>query len=220
MPAFVGLALCALLLLASLTACGGAADPETEAAGRPGLTDIVRGATQAQDALEQLAARAEQPPAEPVDFRVLRDRLPGAVAGLERADVQGARQGAMGFTISEATATYEGAAGEDGTPSLALKVQDLGGAQMALMMGLAWTLAEVDRETSTGFERTVRLDGHPAYEEFDSATRTGKVQVLVADRFLVEAQGRLVEIDALRQAVRSVDLAALARMRDEGRPPS
>ncbi|MFN3598089.1 MAG: hypothetical protein ACK41D_12575 [Rubricoccaceae bacterium] len=211
------LTLLVLLVPVTLVACGNTDDPEADDAGRPGLTDIVRGATQAQSALEQLAARAEQPPAEPVDFRVLRDRLPGAVAGLERTDVQGARQGAMGFTVSEATATYAGPDGDDGPPTLVLKIQDLGGAQMALMMGLAWTMAEVDRETSTGFERTMRLDGHPGYEEHDAAARTGKVQVLVADRFLVEAQGRLLESDALRAAVRSVNLAALEQMRDEGR---
>ncbi len=99
-------------------------------------------------------------------------------------------------------------------------MSDLGGTGMAIMMAAAWTMAEIDQETDTSFERTTEIADSPAYEKYDREAQRGEVQVLIVDRFLVKASGSAASVDVLRGLVQSVDLDQLADWRDEGRPAS
>ena len=212
-----------LLILAALAlplaACGGAgdaavADAEVEDTGQPGVLGQLG---QMQDAAEQMQAAAERPPADPVNFRVLRDQLPEAIDGMERTNAEGATQSAMGFTISEATATYSGPASDAGTPELTLKIADYGAMPSVALMGMAWTMTDVDRETSTGYEKTVQMAGHRGYRTYDTESRRGEFSLSVAERFLVQVTGQNVDDAQVERALRAVNVDALAAMRDEGR---
>jgi hypothetical protein len=215
------LLLVSALVLLPLAGCGGGADePAADEGPLSGLQRMGEAAERMGEAAEEMerAQREGGTPAEPVDFRRLREMMPEEVAGLPRTNVEGAREGFSGMNVAHATARYEGPADADGrTPYVELKVTDLGGVAMAAMMGAAWTMAEVDRESDRDYERTTRLDGHPAFEKYDRQDRSGDFQVLVADRFLVQATGAGVADDQLRDAVRAVDLGRLEGMRDEGR---
>jgi len=213
----------ALSLALPLSACGGGGDGEPVADEGP-LGQLQRMGEAAQElgeAAEEMQQAQEdgRPPAQPVDFRRLRDLLPEEASGLPRQNAEGQSSGMGGMNVSEATGTYAAAeAGADGmTPTITLKVTDLGGLGSAAMFGAAWTLATVDRESDRDYERTTRLDGHPAYEKYDRQDRGGDFQVWVADRFLVSAQGTAVSDDQMREALRGVDFDALDGMRDEGR---
>ena len=208
------LALTTLALLAApLAACGGGdastLDGDLEETGQPGILGRVQ---EMKGAMEKMQEAAEQPTADPVNFRQLRDQLPASLAGMERTNIEGATQGAMGFSVSEAEATY---GGEEATVDI--KITDLGAMPSLGMMGLGWTMADVDRETSTGYERTLTLAGNRGYRTYDTETRNGELSLVVAERFLVAVKGRGVDDDQLEEALRAVDLGALAEMRDEGR---
>ncbi len=204
----------AALLAVPLGACGGDDsgdfDDAVEETGQPGALGRMQ---EMQGAMERMQESAERPPAEPVNFRQLRDLLPESLDGMERTNVEGATQGAMGFSVSEAEATYEG-----GESEIDIKITDLGAMPSLGMMGLGWTMADVDRETNTGYERTVTLGGHRGFRKYDSETRDGEFSLVVAERFLVAVEGDDVDDARLEEALRAVDLAALAAMRDEGRP--
>ena len=206
----------ALALLFGLAACGGDESPDEEGGLFSTLEDVnslrKRGEAM-QGRLEQAAADAEKGPAETVDFRRLRDLLPETAASLTRTAQEGSKNGAAGFTVSQAEGTYE-----SGDASATLAVSDLGGTGVAIMMAAAWTMTEIDQETDTSFERTTEIAGYPAYESFDTERRRGEMQLLVADRFLVKAAGSNVDPDVLRDLAQSVDLEQLADWRDEGRP--
>lgn len=207
-PTIAALALVAF----ALAGCGGSSDDyggEVEDTGEPGLFGR---AQEMAAAVEKMEETANQGPAEPVDFRRLRDLLPESVAGLERTNVEGSKQGTMGFSVSEASAAYEG---DDA--SLSVKVTDMGAVPALGMMGLGWTMADVDRETQTGYEKTVRLGESKGYRKYDSDARRGEFSLVVADRFLVAVTGRGVDDADLEAALRAVDLGALDGMRDEGR---
>ena len=80
-------------------------------------------------------------------------------------------------------------------------------------MGGAFNL-ESNRQTETGYERTTTVDGRMTTEKWDSSSKRGKFGVLVANRFMVEADGKVESIDELKQAVTAVRfnrLEALAR---------
>ena len=151
--------------------------------------------------------------ADPVDFRVLKEMLPEEAGGLRRASHSGERGGAMGMVVSQAEADYEG---DDGA-TVDVKIVDLGGVPQIAMMGYGWAMAEVDRESDDGFERTMEYRGHRGYEQYDSSSNRAEMNLLVAGRFMVEAQGRNVDMDRLRAVVDDVAIDDLEDMRDEGR---
>ena len=143
--------------------------------------------------------------AEPVDFRELRELVPEEVSGMERTDLEGEQQGAMGMAISRVKATYD-----DGSDAqIDVKLIDIGGVAGFQMLGYGWAQTEVDRETETEFERTGSFDGHRSREMYNSDRQMGEMQVLVSDRFIVEVEGRNVDMSALEQAMESTDLQQL-----------
>lgn len=195
-----------------LAGCGGGTPEE------PGLFDQARQAGEAvqnlRDLGERMGGAAGQPPAEPVDFRRLKAMLPETAAGLPRTGAEGARQGMGEFNVSNAEATYAG----DADARLTITISDMGGVQAAMMVGAAWSVMSVDRETDTETERTREIGGFPGHEMYNSASRTGEMQAIVADRFLVAASGQNVTAEQIRSAFETVDLRVLDGMRDEGRP--
>lgn len=207
-------------MVLALAACGGGDDASESAEEEGGLIGALTQANEArktvnnmQERLEQLEEQGAMEPADPVDFRRLRDLLPASVAGLDQGETEGSKEGAMGYTVSKASADYSDGAEANAT----VTVSDMGGIQMAMMMGLAWTMVEKDSETGTKIERTMEYEGYPAYLQFDSDGGRGSLQVLVADRFVVEANGTGLTVAQLEALVDGVGLGTLEGWRDEGR---
>ena len=198
-----------------LTACGGDDggdfDGDVEETGEPGMMGRLQ---ELQNAAEQLQEQAERAPAEPVNFRVLRELLPASVAGMAQGEVEGATDGAMGFSISRVEASYPG---EDGA-QIDIGVMDYGAIPSMAMMGLGWTMADIDRESGSTYERTVSFGGERGFRKYDSEAQSGEFSLIVADRFHVEATGTNVSDEDLEAAIRAVDLSGLNDLRDEGRP--
>jgi hypothetical protein len=213
------------LAAATLTGCGGDAEGDSplervntmrETAGQ--LGHMGKAANEYRKAAEEMAqAQKEGVTVDPVDFRQLKEMLPDQVAGIERSDASGEKGGAMGMTMSKATGTYRETEGE-ARRSVRLTITDFGALQGMAAMGFAWMQVEIDRESDDGYERTSEFEGHPAHEKF---TRNGErsdaeLQVVVAKRFLVEADGDNVPMEDVKEALKSVDLAKLQEMKDVG----
>lgn len=151
-----------------------------------------------------------------VDFRELKALLPAALDGMKRTNASGEKSGAMGMTVAFAEGTYESDAGG----RIEVKISDNGG--MGGLMAFAqagWAAAEVDRETDTGFERTTTYGEHKAHEEYDNEAKSGKVEILVASRFMVEVNGSDVAFEAIKGAVDKIDLAKLATLKPKAAAP-
>ena len=208
----LSLALLAILLL-PLAACGGDGgdfDGDVEETGEPGVLGRLG---EMQSAVEKMQESAERAPAEPVNFRTLRELLPQEAVGLAQTNVEGSTDGAMGFSISQVEATYG-----EGDAEIDLSILDYGAIPSMAMMGLGWTMADIDRESGSTYERTVTFGGERGYRTYDSERRSGEFNLLVADRFVVQVEGSGVDDDDLEAALRAVDLSGLADLRDEGRP--
>ena len=150
----------------------------------------------------------EKGPVDPVDFRELKEMLPATAAGLERTEATGEKNGAMGFSLSQAEGKYK-----DGEASMTVNIVDTGGVGGMAMMGMAaWAMAEVDKETATGYEKTTRIDGNKAYEKYDNERQNGELGVLVGDRFVVTVTGRKVTMDQMMATLDDIDLGKLAKM--------
>jgi hypothetical protein len=107
--------------------------------------------------------------------------------------------------MSSATATGEYARGDG---HITLKVQDLAAA--GAFAGMAGALnVESSRTTSTGYEKVGKVDGRLTTEEYDTQAKSGKYSVVVANRFVVEANGSGVAMDDLKGAVSTVGFGQL-----------
>lgn len=150
---------------------------------------------------------------ETVDFRALKELLPASLSGMKRTEATGEKTAAMGMQISAAHANYSNGEGAHAT----VTITDIGSMTgLAGMAAYAWSATEIDRETETGYEKTTRYDGHKAIEKYDRSSKSGEISVLVADRFVVAAEGNGVDIDALKGAVGAVNLGKLESMKGQG----
>ncbi len=205
----------AMLLAATLflTACGGKTEEQKAAeAAEEATKDAKVSLGDAADAMQKMAKEMEDnqgKKVEVVDFRQLKELLPNDAAGLARKEATGEKNGAMGMSVSQANGKYANA---DNSQTLNISIVDAGGTG-ALMGFAAWSMIDVDKETADGFERTTKIDGYKAYQEYKTSSKSGKVSVIVGNRFVVTADGDGLSMDAIQDAVKEIDLGKLADMK-------
>jgi len=137
----------------------------------------------------------------------LRTVVPERLGGLARSEISVERNAALGIQMSQAEATYTDGSGK----SLDLEIMDLGGS-MGLMALAAWANIEQDRQTSTGYERTYKANNRVIHEVWDQSRMHGECNVITGNRFMVQVEGDVPNMDALKAAAGGVDLAALDRL--------
>lgn len=143
---------------------------------------------------------------QPVDFRKLREWLPANLAGLDRTEDMGEKNGAFGFAVTRAEGEY----GQPAQASIKVSVTDLAAmGPMAAMASLGWSTAEIDRESSSGYERTTTIQGNRVLLKFDNKTRSGSAKLMVGGRFLVEIEGQNISPTQLPETLQALDFNAL-----------
>jgi hypothetical protein len=193
----------ALVLIATLAlwSCGN--KTEEEKASENGLEALQQFADKAKEMKDKKAV-------DPVDFRKLKELLPAEAAGLAQKEAGGEKNGAMGFTISQANARYE----EESGSSIDIDLLDTGGIGGIAMMGLAaWSVAEIDKETADGYEKTTKINGYKGYEKYSTSGKYGEISVFVAERYVVNVKGNNVTMDQLKEALNDIDLAKLDKLK-------
>jgi hypothetical protein len=213
--------------LVAFTGCGGGEDPADEAAPEDNISSNENAnenesegdseePQSVADAMQQMqdAMSGEGEAVEPIDFRVLRDMLPEDLPGMERTNAEGQKSGAMGIKVSQAEATYQG---EDNS-RVEITIIDMGTMKSAAMFGYAWLMAEIDRESDTGYERTTKFKGYPAYEKMERSGNTERFesQVVVGERFVVAIKATNATEEQIDTARNSIDYDDLEDRKDEG----
>lgn len=167
------------------------------------------------EALAKMKSAIEKnaPQVDPVDFRKLKKMLPEKVAGLERKKAQGEKAGAMGVKVSNAMGQYEGAEGA----RLKIKLIDMGSMKgFAAMAATGWAMAEIDRESDDGWEKTTKYKGFKAFEKYNTKRKQGETKLIVANRFIVEISGRKVTWDQIKDARDEIPFSDLEDLKNEG----
>jgi hypothetical protein len=138
-----------------------------------------------------------------VSADTLQGLLPGAIAGLARADVSSSSSGAAGMNTAVARASYN-----QGASSIRLSVTDMGAAAAFAQLGAAFDVNHSERHGSS-YEKVGKVDGRMTTESYDAADRSGRYSVVVGERFMVEAEGTDVDMADLKAAVASVGFSRL-----------
>ena len=147
---------------------------------------------------------------EVVDFRELKELLPEKIGELNRSNAEGEKSGAMGFTVSRAQGNYNN---EDYSESIDIEIVDLAGATgIAGLAAWGWAMADIDKETETGYEKTTTYRGHKAYEKYNTQDIYGSFEVLISGRFMVSVNGNNIPIEAIKAALDEMDISKLESM--------
>jgi hypothetical protein len=217
--------LAVLLVAATLAGCGreepakgaDAGSKVGEAAQKIGSAMLAGDMGQAGEAMKRMGgALAGAVQVEPVDFRDLKALLPESLAGLKRRSSEGSRTKVMGVAASTAEAVYEDGKGG----RMKVTITDAGTLTGLAAVAVAWINVEIDKEGDSGYERTTTIEGRKAYERYEKATRTGKLDVVAAGRFLVAAEATGLDMKAFRAAIEKIDLAKLDALKARGVPPA
>ena len=147
---------------------------------------------------------------EPVQLDVLKPFVPEKLAGLPRTTLNSNRSGVGGFMAAKVEGVYE-----EGDKRVELEVVDTGGSA-GLVSLAAWAAmgATAESETAERIERMKREGKRYVREEISKRPDGHNIySVILADRFMVSAEGTGVNIDALKRAVNGLDLAKLEAMK-------
>lgn len=184
-----------------------------EAAQKMGSAMLAGDVGQVGEAMKQMGgALAGSVQVEPVDFRDLKELLPANLAGLRRVSADGSRSKIMGIASSSAQAVYEDGKGG----RMKVSITDAGTLTGMAALAVAWINVEIDKEGDSGYERTTTIEGRKAYERYEKASRTGKLDVVAAGRFLVAAEATGLDMKTFRAAVEKIELAKLDALKAKG----
>ncbi|WP_338466003.1 Yip1 family protein [Novosphingobium sp. ZN18A2] len=155
-----------------------------------------------QNAADRLEARSKGD-AKAVSPDSLKALLPQSIGGFQRTSVESTGIGALG---SNAEGTYE-----NGDQRFTLRISDLNAAGALAGIGAAMGVSQ-SKEDANGYERTGVVDGQMQTEKWDSSSNSGTFGRAVDDRYMIQADGNVGNIDQLKQAVAAIDRGKLTSL--------
>jgi len=176
------------------------------------IDGIDGGSQELKDAIKGMANAVSDGSAKDVkivNFREMKELLPGKIGGLELKDSEGSTSGAFGFKASTVTAKF---ANDDNSKNVKLDMVDTGGIGKAFLGAVPWTTMEMDKETSSGYEKTTEYKGNKAFEKYNNKNKTGNLAVLVGERFVVTLEGRGLTMDELKDGMDDVSFKQLIKL--------
>jgi hypothetical protein len=140
----------------------------------------------------------------PIEVSALKSALPEALDGLPRGRWETDARTTMGIAGTRASADYG-----DGDRRVSVEVLDVGG--LAGLMSVAgWAGAIGERETQDGRERVYKEGARIVFEsEHRGGAGRAEYRVVLANGVIVTAQGRGIDLAALKRTVGRLDLKAL-----------
>ncbi len=151
---------------------------------------------------------------DPIDFRKLKEALPAELVGFEKGDAEGSKNSAFGINVSEAKQSFRSA---DGKKSVRFEITDPGSLAGPFALAHMWLNIEVDKESSSGYEKTSTVGGRRVHEKWDTSGKRGEVQTVVGKRFLVEVDARGLEMHEVKALLSTLDIGKLESMKEEGK---
>lgn len=151
---------------------------------------------------------------EPVDFRKLKEVLPQELAGFDKGESSGEKNNAFGIAVSEAKQSFRTA---DGSKHVRFEITDPGSLAGPFALANMWMNVEIDKETSSGYEKTSTSNGQKLHEKWDKSGKRGEVQMVVGNRFMVEVAAEGIEMSDVKALISKIDVAKLESMKGDGK---
>jgi hypothetical protein len=196
-------------------ACGKTPEEKQVEAIQKNAEQLQKGAEGAAKSLGDLAAGlgaavggdGSVKPVDPVNFRDLIALLP-TPSGWEREKPTGER---MTSPVSFADASVRLMKGD---ATVNVKITDSGFNQLLVAPFAMFLAGNYEKETSSGYEKSIKVGDVPGFEKWDSETKSGDLTIIVSKRFIVEIDGSSIEDPRVLHAMLdAVDLKKLADLK-------
>jgi hypothetical protein len=154
---------------------------------------------------------AASQPSEPVPYAKLKEALPTELIGLKRTSATGQKISAGAVKMTQAEGKY-GTKDGDKPPTLNVQIVDYSATpDMAAGMA-AWSKLEIDQDSDTGYQKTLKINGNPAFEEYKKDSKNGQLQIFVAGKFIVSVTASNVADDQFQKIGEGLSLDKLAAL--------
>jgi hypothetical protein len=177
-------------------------------------TNAAEGLKNYADGLKESASKIEERKAKgdtiAMPYGELQKLLPTSVSGYNKeGDPKGESINMMGMSYSTASQVYKSAEGE-----ITVNIMDYNASYAGFGAATAMfaTGFSVDNDQEHIGAIDLGISGVKAWEDVKKKEKKSTVMAGVNDRFLVTAEGRNVEPDAVKAAIKSVDFNKLAGM--------
>jgi hypothetical protein len=180
------------------------------------IAQLTKAASEMAQQAQQMAGGAAGPggkqlkPVPPVSYKKLIDYLPKKLDGMKANEPEGetASAGPQGqWQYSEAKVNFNGEQGVSANAG----IFDYAHISLMYIPYQMMTRMKINKESTSGYERTTEMDGFPAYEEWNKNSKNSEMTVLVGDRFIVHTQVNGGEEGAAKQVMDRIDLKGLAK---------
>lgn len=207
---------CAVGVLALIAVACGSSEQEKQAEQVEKAAEQVQdsAATMAkglEDMAKGLSAMAGGDPnakaVDPVSFRDLQTVLPD-LPGWEKGKPTGERM-TMPVNFSQAEVEYT-----RGDSRIEAKIVDSALNQLLVAPFSMFLTAGYEKETSEGYEKSVKIGQYPGWEKWDTDDKDGELNAVVAGRFIVQVTGNdIADMKVLHDVMNATDLNKLASMK-------
>jgi hypothetical protein len=205
------------VLVAGVTACGGSKPAQETTQGQsaqqaqkeasPGVAEMAKGLEAMAKGAKEMEALSNLPPVDPVSFKVFEPLFP-ELASWEKGTPEGEKMSAP-IAISQSQIEYR-----KGDARLNAKIVDSGNNRMFMAPFMMYLTAGYEKETSQGYEKSIKFGDYPAWERWDSQAKSGELNILVNKRFLVTIEGNDIEnARVLHDLAGKIDLPKLAQLK-------
>ncbi len=172
-----------------------------------GAKEMAKGIETLGKGLAEMASDADIKPVEPVSFRELQTIFP-EMPGWERGKPTGEKMSAP-VSFSQAEVKYT-----NGGSSIEAKVVDSGFNKLLMAPFAMFLTTGYEKETESGYEKSVKVGDHPGWEKWDGEGRDGELNVVINKRFLVSLEGDdLADTSVLYELARRADFAKLGAIK-------
>lgn len=204
----------AAVLVYGAMACGGRA-PQQQAQQQaqkdtetgPGLQQMAKGFEAMAKSMKEIEAMSKEAPVDPVDYKALEAFLPD-LPGWEKGEIEGEKVSAP-LAISKTNVSYT-----KDDASIRVEITDSAHSQMFMAPFIVFLSTDYARESSSGYEKSIRIGNHQGWETYHRDGKEASVNLLVAKRYLVSLTGNGIEdTKVLRDAIGRIDLSRLAALK-------
>ncbi|MEW7293046.1 hypothetical protein [Aquimarina sp. 2304DJ70-9] len=184
----------------------------------PGLFDVIKGVSELNkiaDEAEKIEEEGEKLlKATPISNTELKTLLPESLSGYPRKKFSIGNQFMADVAMAEAE--YENEDGNIISLSIIDGAGETGSAMIALSrLGFA---RDFEEQTNTGYKKSITINGYKAIEEVEKNeyddSEDSKIDVMVANRFIVSLEGSNVALQKIKKAIDELDLKTLKQKAD------
>ena len=189
-------------------ACGGAT-PQQQAQKEtsPSIPEMAKGFEAMAKGVKEMEAMSKEKPVDPVDFKVLEPFLP-EFSGWAKSDYEGEKM-TMPVAMSHVNVTYT-----KDEARIRLEISDAGFNRMFIAPFIMMMSGGYSKETSSGYEKSIKVGDHAGWETWQSENKDGTLHVFVAKRYLVNLDGNNIEsTKVLYDLLGQIDLGKLAALK-------